>query len=290
MSVQKTPKNHLISQLFWQMEIGADEAITENPMNFDTILGVREYLALIPKQDNKNLESDHKKQKGNSEPATLAEPQNIALSHLPHPGKNISSQESSQLLQAVNSLDELKKALQEFEGCSLKNTASQLVFSDGNPNAKIMIIGEAPGRDEDRMGIPFVGQTGRLLDKMLKSIGIDRQQIYITNFIPWRPPGNRTPTQEEISLLMPFVQKHIQLISPEIIVALGGVSAKALLDTQISILKLRGKFENKDFGLKSPTSIFSTLHPSYLFRAPAQKKLAFADLVTLKREMMVRSL
>ena len=186
-------------------------------------------------------------------------------------------------LEAINSLKELRLALESFEGISLKNTATNLVFSDGNPDAKIMIVGEAPGKEEDRIGVPFVGQAGQLLDRMLKSIGLSRDQTYITNIIPWRPPGNRTPSQEEVSLMKPFILKHIQLKKPEIILALGGVSAKTILDVQTGILKLRGKIHNKNFGLEKPIVVLPTLHPAYLLRAPAQKKFAFADLVLLKR-------
>ena len=193
-------------------------------------------------------------------------------------------------LEAINSLKELRLALESFEGVSLKNTATNLVFSDGNPDAKIMIVGEAPGKEEDRIGIPFVGQAGQLLDRMLKSIGLFRDQTYITNIIPWRPPGNRTPSQEEVSLLKPFILKHIQLKRPEIIVALGGVSAKTILDVQTGILKLRGKIQHKNFGLEKPTLVLPTLHPAYLLRAPAQKKFAFADLVLLKRYILEKEI
>ena len=278
MSAYKMTKNQLILQLFWQTEIGAYEAIAEQPLNHDKITSLKDYMFLIENSGKSDLSSTQI-----SKPVNTIKP-NTAL------GSTVSEKDykkgynvNRNQLETVTSLNDLKKALETFDECSLKNTASQLVFSDGNPDAKIMMIGEAPGKDEDRIGIPFVGQAGQLLDKMLKSVGLNRQQIYITNFIPWRPPGNRTPTHEEINQLMPFVLKHIQLKKPEVIVALGGVSAKALVKTELGILKLRGAFYEKDFGLEGTIRVLPTLHPAYLLRAPAQKKLAFADFVKLKR-------
>ena len=172
-----------------------------------------------------------------------------------------------------------------FDGCALKKTASNLVFADGNPEAKIMIIGEAPGGDEDRMGLPFVGAAGQLLDKMLAAIGLDRQHVYITNILPWRPPGNRTPSSEEVALLWPFLRRHIQLKAPKVIFALGGSSAKLLLNTTTGILKLRGQVQEIDFGDAGQANVIPvlpSLHPAYLLRAPKMKQQAFHDLLVLK--------
>ena len=279
MSAHKTTKNHLISQLFWQTEIGADEAISAYPSVQDEMTSLKQYMALLKTP----VQPDLSQPKFSSEPVSVIQQNTGSGASILEENSGVSDTMKRASLESLTTLNELKIALEKFEGCSLKNTASQLVFGDGNPDAKIMMIGEAPGKDEDRMGIPFVGQAGQLLDKMLKSIGLDRQQIYITNFIPWRPPGNRTPSSEEISQLRPFMLKHIQLKKPDIIVALGGVSAKALLDTDLGILKLRGRFQEKQFGLEQPIRILPTLHPAYLLRAPAQKKLAFQDLVLLKR-------
>lgn len=188
-------------------------------------------------------------------------------------------------LSTVQTLDELRQVIERFDGCALKKTASNLVFADGNPKAEIMIVGEAPGGDEDRMGLPFVGAAGQLLDKMLASIGLDRQHVYITNILPWRPPGNRTPSPEEISLMWPFLRRHIQLKSPKMILSLGGSSAKLLLNTTIGILKLRGQVKEIDFGEPDQTNIIPvlpSLHPAYLLRAPKMKQQAFHDLLALK--------
>ena len=282
MSEHKTTKNHLISQLFWQTEIGADEAISAFPSVQGEMTSLKQYMASLEKPVQPDLLSS----KISSTPVNVIKDKSGLSTGISKERIGTSETTKFEMLDSLTTLNELKIALDKFDGCSLKNTASQMVFSDGNSDAKIMIIGEAPGKDEDRMGIPFVGQAGQLLDKMLKSIGLDRQKIYITNFIPWRPPGNRTPSSEEISLLRPFMLKHIQLKKPDIIVALGGVSAKALLETELGILKIRGRFQEKKFGLEKPIRILPTLHPAYLLRAPAQKKLAFYDLVTLKRAII----
>lgn len=280
-SAYKTTKNQLISQLFWQTEIGADEAIARKTLKQDKITILKDYMALVEISDDLDLSTTQI-----SERASTVKPDVVLDITASEKNNEPQYDAKTNQLEKVTSLKELKKALETFDDCNLKNTASQLVFSDGNPEAKIMMIGEAPGKDEDRMGIPFVGQAGQLLDKILKSVEMDRQQIYITNFIPWRPPGNRTPTHEEISQLMPFVLKHIQLKKPDIIVSLGGVSAKALLKTELGILKLRGNFYERDFGLEQEIPVLPTLHPAYLLRAPAQKKQAFADFVKLKRAMV----
>ena len=265
MSAHNATKTELISQLFWQMEIGADESLFATPCFKEKKIALKEYFSLLENTNKSDL--------------TI---KNVPKDYLlvKESYQNVNEKKE---LEAINSLKELRLALESFEGISLKNTATNLVFSDGNPDAKIMIVGEAPGKEEDRIGVPFVGQAGQLLDRMLKSIGLSRDQTYITNIIPWRPPGNRTPSQEEVSLLKPFILKHIQLKKPKIILALGGISTKAILDVQTGILKLRGKIHNKNFGLEKPIVVLPTLHPAYLLRAPAQKKFAFADLVLLKR-------
>ena len=279
MSAHNATKIELISQLFWQMEIGADESLFATPCFKEKKIGLNEYFSLLENTNKsdlttKNVQEDSLLSKESYQRFDSGKPK------IDNSGPDVNEKKE---LEAINSLKELRLALESFEGISLKNTATNLVFSDGNPNAKIMIVGEAPGKEEDRIGVPFVGQAGQLLDRMLKSIGLSRDQTYITNIIPWRPPGNRTPSQEEVSLLKPFILKHIQLKKPEIILALGGVSAKTILDVQTGILKLRGKIHNKNFGLEKPIVVLPTLHPAYLLRAPAQKKFAFADLVLLKR-------
>jgi uracil-DNA glycosylase family 4 len=179
------------------------------------------------------------------------------------------------------SLEELKQAMTDFELCDLKKTATNLVFSDGNPKASIMVIGEAPGADEDRLGKPFVGLSGQLLDRMFASIGLNRDSLYITNILPWRPPANRTPTSQEVALFRPFVLKHVELINPRLLLFVGGVSAKTMLDTQDGILKLRAK----PLFYETPTQktpAYALFHPAYLLRSPSQKAQAWKDLLGVR--------
>jgi uracil-DNA glycosylase len=185
---------------------------------------------------------------------------------------------------AAKSLDGLREKLSRFEGCGLKATATQLVFGDGNPGADIMFIGEAPGADEDRQGVPFVGRAGQLLDKMLASIGLDRSKVYIANVVPWRPPGNRTPTPLETAACLPFTRRQIELVDPKILVCLGAAAAQTLLGSKDGIMRLRGRWlpylteENEIRAL-------AMLHPAYLLRQPGQKKLAWQDLRMLSKEI-----
>lgn len=184
-------------------------------------------------------------------------------------------------LAAVTSLEALRSALEAFEGCALKHTASNMIFADGNPAARLMVVAEVPGRDEDRVGLPLVGDAGHLFDRMLASIGLSRADAYVTTLIPWRPPGNRTPTSEEMDLLLPWLHRHIQLAKPEFLMLLGGAPAKAFLPQQGGILKLRGRWHDLDLGDGVTCRAMATLHPSYLLRSPAQKRLAYADLLAL---------
>lgn len=184
-------------------------------------------------------------------------------------------------------LADLRAVLDRFNGCSLKKTAQKTVFSDGNPKARVMLVGEAPGADEDRIGKPFVGVSGQLLDRMLSMIGLDRTSVYITNILPWRPPGNRTPTPAEMALFFPFVIRHIQLIAPDFLVFVGGTAAKTLLQTTEGVMSLRGKFHSFNLGDGGHcVRALATLHPAYLLRSPGQKRAAWADLLLLKVAMM----
>ena len=183
---------------------------------------------------------------------------------------------------AAQTLDALKAMIEAYDGCGLKKTATQVVFSDGKPGSRVMLIGEAPGRDEDIQGKPFVGKSGQLLDLMLGAIGLDRNTVYIANAIYWRPPGNRPPTAEESAQCLPFIKRQIALAKPEIVVFVGGVSAKTMLNSKTGIMQLRGnwtEFSTEEFG---PVPALPTLHPAYLLRNPAHKRLAWADWLSLK--------
>jgi DNA polymerase len=185
---------------------------------------------------------------------------------------------------SAKSLDELKSILAGFGGCNLRQTARSLVFADGNPQGRIMLIGEAPGREEDETGLPFVGRSGQLLDRMLAAIGLDRTSVYIANVVPWRPPGNRTPTPQETEICKPFIVRQVELANPEFIVFLGGAAAAALAGTTEGILKLRGRWLDYPLG-ETKIPALATLHPAYLLRQPLQKRLAWRDFRDLKRKL-----
>lgn len=191
-------------------------------------------------------------------------------------------------IQNCTSLEELRTLMSTFEGCNLKQTATNMVFADGNPQAKIMLIGEAPGADEDREGRPFVGLSGQLLDRMLKTVDLSREKnIYISNIIPWRPPGNRQPTPQEISLCRPFIQRHIELINPKILILVGGVATKTILNAADGIMKLRGQWHAySSSGLPAPIKTMATFHPAYLLRSPGQKAQVWRDLLMVKKEVL----
>lgn len=190
-----------------------------------------------------------------------------------------------QLAAGAATLEELREAMASFDGCNLKFTAKNLVFSDGNPEAALMLVGEAPGRDEDIEGRPFVGRSGRLLDRMLAAIGLDRQSAYIANVIPWRPPGNRAPTPHETEICRPFIERQIELVGPKVLVNLGGPSAKTLLNTTEGILRLRGNWRVHTTASGTVIPAMPTLHPAYLLRTPAHKRLAWRDFVEVKMKL-----
>ena len=211
--------------------------------------------------------------------AAMAEPVTPSLSG----GEAVTT--AQKLAKAATDLDALQAAMHGFEGCALKTTAKSLVFSDGIVGAKIMLIGEAPGQDEDRQGKPFVGRSGQLLDTMLAAIGIDRtENLYISNVVPWRPPGNRTPSLEEIAMCKPFIARHIELAQPDLLLLVGNISNKTLLETDTGITKLRGQWQSyTGDGLDIPT--LSLLHPAYVLRRPETKADVWADLCSLKAKL-----
>lgn len=214
-------------------------------------------------------------------------------------GKSDAYEEAVKLAKAANTLEELQKTIQEFDGIALKKTASNMVFADGNPKADIMLIGEAPGADEDRIGKPFMGQSGQLLDRILKSIDLDRnaedasKAVYLSNVVSWRPPGNRTPAPAEIEVSLPFIERHIQLIEPKMIVLCGGIAAQSLLGNSQSISKLRKAWHDylpQTQALKTAEGkgipAIATYHPSYLLRTPQQKKAVWADMLMILKKKL----
>ena len=181
----------------------------------------------------------------------------------------------------ADNLFRLKKSIYKIKNCSLKNSATNIVFSDGNPKSKIMLVGEAPGSNEDQEGLPFVGRAGALLDKMLASINLDRKNVYISNVINYRPPDNRRPTDEEIKRYLPYINKHIEIIDPKILVLLGSTAMNAFMGSEVVISKARGKWIEKKFG-SCKTSVIITFHPAFLMRQPVQKKMAWIDLKMIR--------
>lgn len=182
------------------------------------------------------------------------------------------------------SLEELRAVLDRFEGCGLRATAKQLVFADGNPDARLMFVGEAPGRDEDIAGLPFVGPSGKLLDRMLGAIGLDRGSVYIANIVPWRPPGNRDPSLHETQTCLPFIQRQIELVDPDIVVCLGKPSMAALLGVTDGIRKTRGRWFNYATG-KRDIRAMATFHPAYLLRSPLEKRFAWRDFLAIRKAL-----
>jgi uracil-DNA glycosylase family 4 len=181
----------------------------------------------------------------------------------------------------AGNLEKLKKLILNIKNCSLKDTATNIVFSDGNPKSKIMLVGEAPGSNEDQEGLPFVGRAGNLLDKMLTSINLNRKNVYISNIINYRPPENRRPTDEEMSRYLPYIKKHIEIINPKILVLLGSTAMNALIGNDVVISKVRGKWIEKEFG-QCKVSVIVTFHPAFLMRQPTQKKMAWVDLKMIR--------
>ena len=193
------------------------------------------------------------------------------------PAPEVAIQSAREASRTAPSLEALRILLENFDGCALKSTATRLVFADGNPQARIMFVGEAPGREEDIEGLPFVGRSGKLLDRMMSAIGLDRTTAYVANVIPWRPPGNRTPTPQETQICLPFIQRQIELANPDVLVTLGNPATQTLLRTRDGIMKTRGRWFDYDTGTRKIRAL-ATFHPAYLLRSPSYKRLAWQDL------------
>jgi DNA polymerase len=282
MSMNDLTRDQLIALLAYQVGAGADEALCNQPAHDAPYQSIQTFLAA-----SSTPEAPTPKNIPKSKPLPANSPvlKNSPAMTNSHVAADSGLALDGGDLQSITSLEALRVALEQLEGCALRNTASNLVFCDGNPGARVMIVGEAPGRDEDRVGLPFVGAAGQLLDKMLASINLDRSTVYITNLLPWRPPGNRTPTAEETQLLLPYLRRHIQLARPELVLILGGSSAKALLNTKEGILKMRGVWRDVDYGGGVTVPTLASLHPAYLLRSPAQKRLSFDDLLSLRARL-----
>jgi len=217
-------------------------------------------------------------------PRPAIAPQAPPVMPLVPPAPDIAAMAAREGASSAQTLEELRDLLNKFDGCALKATATQLVFARGNPRARIMLVGEAPGRDEDLAGEPFVGRSGKLLDLMLASIGLDDTSVYIANIIPWRPPGNRTPTPQETQICLPFIRRQIELVNPEVLVCLGNPSSQGILGTREGIMRTRGRWMDYDTGTRTIRAI-ATFHPAYLLRSPAYKRLAWQDFRAVRKAL-----
>jgi uracil-DNA glycosylase len=290
----------LAALLAWQSAAGADEAIEESPVDrykastaFPTAAkSTPAQLSEAPlaRQPAAPPTGQTGARQGAARPAPArpAPPKSAATPPTPMPGlaKTAAAASARELANAATSLEELVEALAAFDGCALKKTATNLVFGDGNPNARVMFVGEAPGADEDRAGKPFVGVSGQLLDKMVGWIGLDRTKFYITNIIYWRPPGNRTPTSDEVAACQPFIARHIELVAPAVLVTVGGPSTEALLHRGEGISRSHGRwYDYQTPGLAAPIPAIPIFHPAFLLRAAAQKRAAWRDLLKLEQKL-----
>ncbi|HEY3908284.1 MAG TPA: uracil-DNA glycosylase [Stellaceae bacterium] len=261
-----------LALLRWYVEMGADEAIAEEPTN--------RLAPPAPLPGRAARPATTTLPQASTRPVAASPPAAFADS----PGE---AAQSARLLAArADTIAALEAAIAGFEGCALKRTATNTVIADGNPSAPVMIVGEAPGADEDRIGRPFVGRAGQLLDRMLAAIGLDRQGVLITNAIYWRPPGNRTPTTDEIAACLPFVLRHVALVRPKVLVLAGGTAARALLPPGPGITRLRGRwFDLAIPGLDRPVPTLPMFHPSFLLRSPERKREAWHDLLALRARL-----
>ena len=254
-----------------QIGFGADEAIAESPIN-----------RLIRKQTSAAIRPEG----ATATPAAVIIRPFAPISG----GPDAALQSAREIAGGCNTLEELRAAIDGFTVCPLRATANTTVFADGIPGSRVMLIGEAPGRDEDLQGLPFVGRSGQLLDRMLEAIGLARKgdvnTVYITNVLPWRPPGNRAPTTQEAAMCLPFLERHIALAAPKLLVLLGGAAAKFVLGVEDGIMRLRGKWREYELQTVGPAiPVLPTLHPAYLLRQPAEKAKAWRDLLQIKKRL-----
>ncbi|MCR6629664.1 MAG: uracil-DNA glycosylase [Magnetospirillum sp.] len=264
------PLDQSLDQLLrWYMDAGVDEAIGEKPLDRFALSAKPAAAAARPVQA----------------PADRAAAPPLAPAHAPAAGHAIPGT-AAHIAAECRTLEELRRAMEGFDALPLKRTARSTVFADGNAEAEVMVVGEAPGAEEDRHGLPFIGKSGKLLDRMLASIGLDRDSVYITNVVPWRPVENRKPTPDEVAVCLPFVTRHIDLVDPRLLILLGGAAASALLARHEGINRLRGRwFDYSAPGLPRPIPAMATFHPAYLLRTPAAKREAWRDLLQVRKRL-----
>ena len=266
------------------LDAGVDALVGEEPINrmAEDIAPQRLGAAPAPGSENKTA----RRVRGQSPPAGATSPAAPQMPELPAapPSPEAAVMAAREAARTATTLDELQALLTAFEGCALRATATQLVFADGNPQSRVMFVGEAPGYDEDIVGRPFVGRSGKLLDLMMAAIGLDRTSSYIANVVPWRPPGNRTPTPQETAICLPFIRRQIELADPDVLVCLGKPSAQTLLNISDGLLKSRGRWYTFQTG-KREIRATVTMHPAYLLRQPLQKRFAWRDFLALKKAL-----
>ena len=259
-----------IDALRWHIEMGVDELIDDQPIDRYAAAAIPRAAVAVPSPS------------ANSQPARPAASASPGQPLAPSEG----ARDAIAIARDANSIEDLRERLETFEGCALKFTATNTVFADGDPASDIMFIGEAPGVDEDRQGLPFVGASGQLLNRMLSALGRERTSIYISNILFWRPPGNRSPTAAETAACLPFVQRHIELARPKVLVFLGGSSAKTMLDRTEGIMRLRGKwFDYMSEELGTPIPAMPTFHRAFLLRQSAQKREAWRDFLAIQEKL-----
>ncbi len=271
MPVVPEPAPTVQQLLAFYLEAGVDCALTDEPVNR---LADPDVAPAPPK----------------AEPREAAVPRTLMQAPVPAPradailAPEVAISSAREAARTAPTLEALRALLENFDGCALKHTATRLVFADGNPQARVMFVGEAPGRDEDIEGLPFVGRSGKLLDRMIAAIGLDRSKAYIANVIPWRPPGNRTPTPQETQICLPFIQRQIELVNPDVLVTLGNPSTQTLLQTREGIMRTRGKWFDYDTGTRTIRAI-ATFHPAYLLRSPSYKRMSWQDLRAIAKAL-----
>jgi uracil-DNA glycosylase family 4 len=256
------------------LEAGVDALVGEEPVDRFAVADTPPQPTAAPNAERQPPAMPSSAARAAERPAPAAAPQ----------APNEAAIAAREMAKAANTLDELRAILEKFDGCALKATATQLVFADGNPQSRVMFIGEAPGRDEDIEGLPFVGRSGKLLDRMLAAIGLDRTTVYIANIVPWRPPGNRTPTPQESQICLPIILRQIELAKPDVLVCLGGPSAQTLLGIKDGITKTRGRWFTFNSGGRDIRAM-PTFHPAFLLRSPLQKRFAWRDFLSIKKAL-----
>jgi DNA polymerase len=278
----------LVALLAWQVDAGAIDAIGDAPVN--RLARPQPAPAAVPAAPVAPT-ADRPAERPIARPSTPAIPAprttpGRAVPSPPVAVPIVHDATASQLAEAATTFEDLRAAVAAFEGCALKKTATNLVFSDGNPESRLMLIGEAPGADEDRLGKPFVGVSGQLLDRMLGAVGQDRTNTLITNVLFWRPPGNRTPTPAEIAACLPFIERMIEIVDPAVLMLAGGIAAKTMLARAEGIMRLRGRWlEFRTPKMARPVPTIATFHPAYLLRSPGQKRLAWQDFLAVRRKL-----